>query len=316
MNDIISIIIPVYNVEKYLRECLDSVINQTYKKLQIIIVDDGSTDNSGKICDEYAERDDRITVIHQKNQGAGAAKNAGLKLIIGNYFALIDSDDYIELNMYEKMIEYILNYNVDVVQCKYKKIYVDSVSSGNFSISKDTARKLSSEKYLLEILNDWRYSIFWNKLFKSNLLESNIQFPVGRKIDDEFFTYKLISRADYVLNVNDAFYNYRMRSSSVMNSNNNDRLINDRLDCFIERYNFIVQNRPSLKKAYYAHLSELLLFYRNQVVDENITNKINSLIENYPYKKPAIYKRLLRKIYGPRNTADIVKVQENHILFD
>lgn len=100
--ELISVIVPVYNVEKYIRECLDSIVNQTYKNLQIILVDDGSTDNSGKICDEFAKKDSRITVVHQENQGAGVAKNTGLELIEGEYFSIIDSDDYIDLSMYEK----------------------------------------------------------------------------------------------------------------------------------------------------------------------------------------------------------------------
>ena len=122
--ELISVIVPVYNVEKYIRECLDSIVNQTYKNLQIILVDDGSTDNSGKICDEFAKKDSRITVVHQENQGAGAAKNTGLELIEGEYFSIIDSDDYIDLSMYEKMVSLMKQYDSDIVQCLFKQVYV------------------------------------------------------------------------------------------------------------------------------------------------------------------------------------------------
>ena len=122
MNDIISVVIPVYNVEKYLGECIESVINQTYSNLQIILIDDGSTDSSGIICDQYADKDKRITVVHQENAGAGAAKNRGLDLVKGKYFSIIDSDDYIELNMYEKMLDYINKFKVDIVQCYVMQI--------------------------------------------------------------------------------------------------------------------------------------------------------------------------------------------------
>ena len=96
MEDLITIIIPIYNVEKYLRECLDSVINQTYKKLQIILIDDGSNDNSGKICDEYKEKDNRIEVMHKANGGVSSARNAGLKIAKGDYITFVDGDDYLD----------------------------------------------------------------------------------------------------------------------------------------------------------------------------------------------------------------------------
>ena len=104
----ISVIVPIYNVEKYLIKCIESIINQTYKDLEIILVDDGSTDSSGKICDEFATKDNRIKVIHKKNGGLSSARNIGLDICKGNYISFIDSDDYIELDMYEKMIKIIV----------------------------------------------------------------------------------------------------------------------------------------------------------------------------------------------------------------
>ena len=130
---LISVIVPVYNVEKYIRECLDSIVNQTYKNLQIILVDDGSSDNSGKICDEFAKKDSRITVVHQENQGAGAAKNTGLELIEGEYFSIIDSDDYIDLSMYEKMVSLMKQYDSDIVQCLFKQVYVNKIIMRQYS---------------------------------------------------------------------------------------------------------------------------------------------------------------------------------------
>ena len=134
--ELISVIIPVYNVEKYIRECLDSIVNQTYKNLQIILVDDGSTDNSGKICDEFAKKDSRITVVHQENQGAGAAKNTGLELIEGEYFSIIDSDDYIDLSMYEKMVSLMKQYDSVFVQCLFKQVYVNKIIMRQYSTLK------------------------------------------------------------------------------------------------------------------------------------------------------------------------------------
>ena len=307
MDNLVSIVIPVYNVEKYIRECLDSVINQTYTNLQIILVDDGSTDNSGNVCDEYAEKDNRITVIHQKNAGAGAAKNTGLDLVKGENLSIIDSDDYLELDMYETMINIMNSHNVDVVQCLFRSIFVDGqICSDNIEVGKK-----SSSVYLKEYIYDWKYALFWNKLYKTTLLK-DIRFPVGRKIDDEFFTYKVISNGNSVYVCDKIFYNYRMRKSSVMNNNNQDRLINDRIDCFVERYKFIKENRPNLAKKFYEHLSDVLLYYKSQANSEELKQKLDKLIEIYPHHKPNIFKRLLNKKKEKRE----ISVNNQYTLFD
>lgn len=288
----ISVVIPVYNVEKYLSECLDSVINQTYKDLQIILVDDGSTDFSGKICDVYAEKDNRITVVHQKNAGAGAAKNTGLELIDGDYFSIIDSDDYIELDMYEKMVNSLEKYNADIVQCLFRNVFVNDSFDRKYKIKGNYPKVLTSKIFLKEYLYDWKYAIFANKVFKSSLLK-DIRFPVGRKIDDEFFTYKLVCNAKKVVNIDNILYNYRMRKTSVMNENNSDRLIYDRIDCFIERYNYVSDIYPSLKKKYNLKLYDDLLYFKDSAKDNG---KILSLINNFSRKKSNGFDKLYQKI--------------------
>lgn len=288
----ISVVIPVYNVEKYLSECLDSVVNQTYKNLQIILVDDGSTDFSGKICDVYAEKDNRITVVHQKNAGAGAAKNTGLDLVKGEYFSIIDSDDYIELDMYEKMVNSLEKYNADIVQCLFRNVFVNDSFDRKYKIKGNYPKVLTSKSFLKEYLYDWKYAIFWNKLFKSSLLKE-IRFPVGRKIDDEFFTYKLVCNAKKVVNIDNILYNYRMRKTSVMNENNTDRLIYDRIDCFIERYNYVSDIYPSLKKKYNLKLYDDLLYFKDSAKDNG---KILSLINNFSRKKSNGFDKLHQKI--------------------
>ena len=298
---LISVVIPVYNVEKYIRESLDSIINQTYKNLQIILIDDGSTDSSGSICDEYAASDDRITVIHQKNAGAGAAKNTGLDLIQGEYFSIIDSDDYIELNMYEKMVCYMENYRVDVVQCLFRNVFVNCKVDRKYIIKSNGIRKVSRNKFLKEYLYDWKYAIFWNKLFKTSLLK-NIRFPIGRKIDDEFFTYKLICNSEHIVNTQDVFYNYRMRQSSVMNENADKRLILDRIDCFVERYEYVSERFPELEVLYYQKLADALIYYKNIVLDD--IEALNSLINKYPLKKRSIIDKIIFRIMSRRFITD------------
>lgn len=314
MNDMISVVIPVYNVEKYLKESLDSVINQTYKNLEIILVDDGSTDNSGKICDEYAQKDDRITVVHQQNSGAGAAKNAGLKLVKGNYLSIIDSDDYIESDMYEKMLSYMMKYDVEIVQCNFCDVYINGKIYPYWKIENHFSR-VSNIQFLSDILKEWKCSIFCNKLFKTVLLKDTL-FPVGRKIDDEFFTYRLVSRAKKILNTDDVFYNYRMRKSSVMNDSNNDRLISDRTDCFVERYEYISQKFPEIKKSYYYHLSDILLFYQGNTVSPELKKKLKEYIKIYPYKKPSIIKRILKRKKENNELSQSDNINKELILFD
>ena len=297
MEKLVSVVIPVYNIEKYICECLDSVINQTYKNLQIILIDDGSTDGSGKICDEYAENDKRISVVHQHNQGAGAAKNTGLELIKGEYFSLIDSDDYLELNYYETMIANLEKYKVDVVQCLFNNVFKDQTIKRNFNFTADKHRTMKSKKYLFEMLYDWKYAVFWNKVFKTSLLTTNIRFPVGRKIDDEFFTYKLICNAKKILNINDVLYNYRMRQSSVMGNSKNDLLYLDRIDCFSKRLYYIKNTYPDLFSDYQVHFCNYL---KEALCDKSLSidsrNKINEILFSIELNEGSVIYKLKQKL--------------------
>lgn len=295
---LVSVIIPVYNVEKYIRECLDSIVNQSYKNLQIILVDDGSTDNSGKICDEYAKKDSRITVVHQENQGAGAAKNTGLDLIKGEYFSIIDSDDYIDLSMYEKMVSLMKQYDSDIVQCLFKQVYVNKIIMRQYSTLKKSCTVLTQQKYLQHFLHDWKFAIFATKIFKTSLL-GGVRFPVGRKIDDEFFTYKLVCNAKRIVNTTAPFYFYRMRKSSVMNNNAKDRLIYDRIDCFVERYEYVSSRFPKLRKTYYNKLSDSLLLYKSKLGTDD--DKLNELLLKYPYKQPNVITKISNRFRRQKN---------------
>lgn len=299
MNSLVSVVMPVYNVEDYLRECLDSVINQSYKKLQIILVDDGSTDSSGLICDQYSEKDDRITVVHQKNQGAGAAKNTGLALVKGKYLSLIDSDDSLrQLDFYEIMVEKLEQYSVDVVQCLFDKCFVNKTIQVEYKFSCGKDRVLKSRTFLKEMLYDWKYSVFWNKVFRTALLK-DIRFPVGRRIDDEFFTYKLICNADTILNINDHLYNYRMRKSSVMNDKKENERIIDRVDCFVERLKYVTQMHPMLYNHFYDHLSNYIQYYLNnsEQSDSRFINSLKSAANDYPIKKYNVLYKVSNAIF-------------------
>ena len=279
----VSIIIPVYNVEKYLSECLDSVVNQTYKNLQIIVVDDGSTDSSGKICDEYAEKDNRITVIHQKNAGAANAKNTGLDNVKGDYLAFIDSDDWVELNWIETMVTALEKYGVDVVECGFDNVFVDAVEEGK--VYKD-GKVLTTEDYFKQYNENWVSVIFWNKLFKSHL-SSNIRFRKERRcIDDEFYTYKVVSNGKSMVRISNVLYHYRQRKSSAAHSSKNLlQITDDNLDVLVERYKWIVKRFKELRKLYLSHDIDTLMFYANNFLFNEQLIRKHKIISSFYLKE-------------------------------
>ena len=180
-KDLISVIVPVYKVERYLCRCVDSIIAQTYTNLQIILVDDGSPDGSGAICDDYAAKDSRITVIHKKNGGLSDARNAGLVAACGSYIGFVDSDDYIAVDMYEKLYKAIVACNADMSVCNFR--YVDE--NGNNIEERNNALPVKDEVIdgitaLTRTLDDkgWYYVTAWNRLYSRKLLQS-IYFPDG-----------------------------------------------------------------------------------------------------------------------------------------
>ncbi|MCF0156053.1 MAG: glycosyltransferase, partial [Veillonella sp.] len=134
----ISVIVPIYNVEPYIHQCVDSIINQTYKDLEIILVDDGSPDNCGKICDEYAAKDDRVKVIHRPNGGLSAARNSGLDVATGEYIAFVDSDDYIACNMYSDMMEFMLKHKLDIVVCSSYRVKNSKIKEEKYTYEETT----------------------------------------------------------------------------------------------------------------------------------------------------------------------------------
>ena len=284
MNKIVSIIIPVYNVEKYLIQCLESVINQTYKDLQIILVNDGSTDRSYEICLKYSQKDNRIVFINQENKGSASAKNNGLKIANGYYIGFLDSDDFIELDTIEYMVNMIERNNADIVQCDFSNIYKNTQEIIDDDILKE--RVLSSEKFLDIFLKDWKSSLFWNKLFKKEILK-DIYFKEGRCIDDEFFTYKCVMRAKLISISNKKVYNYRIRKSSIMKSEVSQRqILKDRIDYLSERYNIISKNYKDLDSSYLENmLIYFLIISKDYYIDEDLINYIKYKLKHIKINK-------------------------------
>lgn len=213
MSELISIIIPVYNVEKYLKRCLESVINQTYRNLEIILVDDGSKDSSGKICDEYAEQDKRIKVIHKKNGGASSARNMGLDIAQGNYIGFIDSDDWIELDMYEYLHKLIVSLNVDIAMCEYvcvKKEIKYKKKKEDIKVYED----INIFNFFYRMNGEKSFYSVWNRLYKKDCVEK-IRFLENKITEDVDYTYNAYKRAKKVAVSNLSKYYYFINNYGV-----------------------------------------------------------------------------------------------------
>lgn len=278
-NKIISVIVPVYNVEKYLPECMDSIIGQTYRDLEILLIDDGSTDNSGRICDEYAGKDNRVKVIHQSNGGAAGARNAGLKLASGEYLALVDSDDYLERDAYEYMLGILEKYNADVVQCGFRNIYKDHAEDKS---GMNELTEFHVKAYLERYTVDWTCGLAWDKLFRRKIFK-DIFYETGHRIDDEFFTYQGVMNAGKIVYSPKITYNYRQRASSVMQDfAAKEKMLLDRLDYTEKRRKNVSEKYPELKRIFdYSMLDSLLVWSRDSVATEKVMTEIRRQTGDY-----------------------------------
>lgn len=243
MDSLISVIVPIYNVEKYLDRCVDSIINQTYKNLEIILVDDGSPDNCPQMCDDYAKKDSRIKVVHKENGGLSDARNVGMEVATGEYVSFIDSDDYISLDFYETLLETIVDNDSDIVECGVVKFYenrkFDEYSDDLKVTNYDTLDGL--EGLINE--NPFKQHV-WNKLYKTNIA-LDIPYAVGKLNEDEFWTYQIFGKAKKVTRINKTMYYYFQRGSSIMGNGYNIRRL-DALEGKMNRQAYIEKNFPTL----------------------------------------------------------------------
>lgn len=249
-ENLISVIIPIYNTEKYLDSCIKSVVNQSYKNLDIILVNDGSTDKSKSICEKWMKNDSRIRLINQENMGAAIAKNTGLDSIKGDLFVIVDSDDI----LYEKNIELLYRYmkkeNADIIEGSHT---IDIDEFNNIAIEYNNNKSIetfNTENALKELIISRKFhQTPWNKIYKTDLLK-NIRFPKGRYIDDEYWTYKLFANAEKITWVNTIIYYYRQHESSIMGRNYSIRRL-DAIEALYERYIFMKERFPNLVELSY-----------------------------------------------------------------
>jgi len=240
---LISVIVPVYRVEKYLDRCLQSITAQTYRNLEIILVDDGSPDSSGAICDAWAERDSRIRVIHKKNAGAGAARNTGLDVATGEIISMIDSDDYLEVHMYEHLLS-MMTEDVDIAECDICLTEQDDLEMDDGSKAETCVYDVV-DAMRLHIRDEIFRQTPPNKLYRSKMI-GDIRFPEGNLIDDEYFTYRVIGNAAKLARSSACMYAYRQQSGSAMHKPFSLKRLQG-LEAKLQRLDYLKQQMPSLE---------------------------------------------------------------------
>jgi len=267
MGELISIIIPVYKVEDYIRRCVDSILKQTYGNLEIILVDDGSPDRCGQICDEYAARDSRIVSIHKKNGGLSEARNAGMEICKGQYITFLDSDDWVEAGYIEKLYGMLKEYNADISVCNFITTSKEDVEADP---STAEIKVFTNVEALNQIENNVDIPLYiqmvvaWGKLYKRSLFEG-ITYPVGKLHEDEFTTYKLFYRAGRVVLTSARLLYYWQREDSIMGAGFNVRGNLDATEALKERAEFYQKaglGELSSKACKMAFLKSLVLSKR------------------------------------------------------
>lgn len=257
MMPLITVIIPVFNVEKYLARCLDSVCAQTYSNIEIIVVDDGSTDGSGALCDKYEKKDSRIKVVHKVNGGLSSARNAGIRIAHGDYLGFVDSDDYIEPRMYETLLQACIQNDCAISVCGFNYVFDDGSTISKSSIEK--SQVFDFDRAITE-MNTYRLFDMgaWSKLYRKNLFEG-IFFPEGRLSEDFFVMPQLFSKAGKVAFVTDALYNYYQRENSITKSK---KINHDFEDAAFEQMKFLDKYHSEVSNVgHVAYASSVLTVF-------------------------------------------------------
>jgi len=286
MKEKISVIVAIYNIEQYLVKCIESLISQTYDNLEIILMDDGSTDASGEICDKYAKKDKRIKVVHQKNQGLSMVRNNGIKMAAGKYVILVDGDDFVERKYVERLFRQLEKNDADIAVCGYKiepngKVeYVPSVAMDG----EEATIRLLTEQENYQIVS-------WNKIYKKELFDGII-FPAGKKHEDTLTTYKIMAKARKVVFVSDPLYYYVQREDSIMGKVELESRLKIKLEAAREAKKYFA-NDENLKAA--AEIFELLATYN--FLNEIIAGKLNLESRRYFDWIRLNRKRLLKNKY-------------------
>lgn len=268
MDDLISVVVPVYNVEQYVDKCINSIINQTYRNIEVIIVDDGSTDGSSFICEKYSKEDSRIEIIHKDNGGLSDARNRGIEISKGKYITFIDSDDYVDTDYIEVLYNAIKKYEADM-----------SISTHKILFPNKTVNKYPFEEYIStkeDILDKLLYdegidTSVWGKLYKISLFK-DIRFPRGRLFEDAATTYKLIDKSNRIAVYSKPTYNYVIRENSISNVGFSEKKL-DLIKSTQEMTDYIKTKYPNLEKGCNRRLMFSYLATFTQLAKSKTRNK-------------------------------------------
>lgn len=259
MNDLISVIVPVYNIEKELLDkCIFSIINQTYKNLEIIIVDDGSFKECADECDRLAQMDSRVLVIHQKNTGVSGARNAGLDIAKGDFIGFVDPDDYIDNDMYDRMLKKLMFDESDICVCGFNLVY----GSGDIKAREfyDKNMIFSKDEAYRELMLDKEVnSCVWNKLYKRKLF-NEIRFPMRKYFEDCYIMHEIFNLSDKISIIGEYFYNYYQRPGSIMNDIGIDKFL-QRFDSFKARLDYTDKHFPQYSELVYESIIKVSIKY-------------------------------------------------------
>jgi glycosyltransferase involved in cell wall biosynthesis len=242
----VSVVVPIYKVEKYIHRCIDSILNQTYTNLEIILVNDGSPDTCGVIADMYSQCDDRIKVIHKENGGLSDARNYGMKEVTGEFTVFVDSDDWIEKDMIKNMVHSSLKYKADVVQAAFYYAYDDKLLLDRIYLSKEETPLILDNKTLMYelVTNEIVKNFAWGKLYKTNIIR-NIPFKKGVLFEDVFWAHKVMHRVNTYLILKQPYYYYYQRNDSIVSTYSIRNL--DIIKGLKDRHRFIKNHYEELK---------------------------------------------------------------------
>lgn len=264
---LVSIIVPIYNVESYLKKCLDSIVRQTYKNLEIILIDDGSTDNSGVIADKYAKKCKRIRILHKKNSGLSSARNAGLRIARGQWIAFVDSDDYVNNNYISKLVQLAIKRNADIATCNYNMVDLSG------KIKKPslhwTSKVLTGQEAVNDVFENKRQASIWLSLFKANIFkEHTITFPEGREYEDIPTRIKTLSFASKVAYTNERLYYYVIRKNSITHKDFTKNVYRDKIAAIRDMDKFLKINETKSNNLFYT-------YYKYRVIESILNDMAN-----------------------------------------
>ncbi|MBP5599730.1 MAG: glycosyltransferase [Lachnospiraceae bacterium] len=293
--DKISVIVPVYNVENYIDKCVESIVNQTYSNLEIILVDDGAIDSSGKKCDEWAKKDARITVIHKENGGLSDARNAGLKIATGDYIGFVDSDDWIDTTMYERLYKELSDGKTNIALCEFLETETEDVKGEKTGKKYEfTGRELLQHMFEGNLEPYVTYSV-WKCLYRKEAIEE-LTFPKGRVYEDVLFTAKAFWEQARIVVLADKLYYYRVRRESITKRGFNRKQVEDILAYCDGLLEFYKENGTEVEKQY---LNEAILWtvlsFRYDVLNNSKDDSLATLLKDYLRRNSIGFFSVLRK---------------------